>query len=246
MKLSVHSFLLPKAGLESYECEDSIGIGSAALRYCVADGATEGFGSRRWSKLLTKAWARSRGLLNCEEFGVFVSNLAERFDRYWRKKELPWYAEEKALKGAFAAFVGIQFHESENAMQWQSIAQGDCCIFQIRDKEIISASPLQKAEQFNNNPILIASNLNQRTDQESQLIMYQGSVEPGDHFLLMSDAVAAWFLNTVNDQDTLSMLYQLLAHDDEAVFTAFIERERNEKRLKNDDVAIVQIIAGIG
>jgi hypothetical protein len=39
--LKVHTLILPKAGLERSECEDSIGTRSSVQRFCVADGATE-------------------------------------------------------------------------------------------------------------------------------------------------------------------------------------------------------------
>ena len=113
--LTVQSVLLPKAGLRPSECEDAIGIRADRRRFCVADGATEAFDSRRWARLLTKHWVASQGILTHEALGVWVQAVATRFENHWTKKSLPWYAEEKAQDGAFAAFVGLAFlHSTED------------------------------------------------------------------------------------------------------------------------------------
>src|SRR2546430_15397163 len=94
--LTVQSILLPKSGLRPSECEDAIGIRRDLGRFCIADGATEGFDSRRWARLLTKHWVASTRILTREELRSWLKSLSERFERHWAKRSLPWYTEEKA------------------------------------------------------------------------------------------------------------------------------------------------------
>src|SRR5436309_10873140 len=54
--LVITSALLPKAESVGAECEDAIAINRPLGRFAVADGATEGFDSRRWARYLVKGW----------------------------------------------------------------------------------------------------------------------------------------------------------------------------------------------
>lgn len=72
--------------------------------------------------------------------------------------------------------------------------------------------------------------------------MAHGLALQGDRFLLMSDAIAAWFLTSLeNNKDAISTFYQTLVHDDLPGFTDLIAKERGSRSLKNDDIAVVLI-----
>jgi hypothetical protein len=171
---SVH-FLLPKAGLLSSECEDAIAFCHRQRRYCIADGATEAFDSRRWAKFLTKCWAahHRHRLLTKEEFEPWLAILGNRLEQRWGRRPLPWYAEEKARSGAFAAFVGVAFIGSEHGLVWQAVALGDSCLIHIRDNLILQALPINEPKAFGYHPTLISR---PRNDQENQhqLLLQQG------------------------------------------------------------------------
>ena len=48
----------PKVGNRESENEDAIAVAPAALRFAVADGATEGWHSREWADHLAKSYVR--------------------------------------------------------------------------------------------------------------------------------------------------------------------------------------------
>ena len=193
-RLSVVHFLLPKAGLLSSECEDAIALCHRQMRYCVADGATEAFDSRRWAKLLTKCWAAHNRLLTREEFEPWLAVLGNRLEQRWSRRVLPWYAEEKARGGAFAAFVGLAFIRSEDRFIWQAVALGDSCLVQMRDNAIVEALPISDPEAFGYHPTLIPSNRQRQQGLGEQITVSSGNAEHGDSFFLLTDAIAAWYL----------------------------------------------------
>ncbi len=126
----VGRFLLPKDGCTPNECEDAIGISISRNRFCIADGATEGFDSRYWARLLVRGWvSAARPAVTREQFDSLLCSLGVRFGKKWEKKILPWYAEEKAQSGAFAAFVGINFILSGGEVHWQAKTLGSCVLF---------------------------------------------------------------------------------------------------------------------
>jgi len=239
---SVAQFLLPKEGLILSECEDAIALSLRQRRFCVSDGATEAYDSRRWARLLTRCWALSGHLLTKEEFEPWLSLMGERLQRRWSRKTLPWYAEEKARGGAFAAFVGIAFIESDDRLIWQAVALGDSCVVQVRSGTIVQALPISEPEAFGYHPTLIPSNVQRQQGIGEQFTIAMGSTAHQDSFWLLTDAIASWYLRmAAEDPSRVDELAQLLDTRDMPGFERFVERERAGKSLRNDDVAVLRI-----
>jgi len=239
---SVAQFLLPKEGLLPSECEDAIALSLRQRRFCVSDGATEAYDSRRWARLLTRCWALSDQLLTEEEFEPWLSVIGERLQRRWSRRTLSWYAEEKARGGAFAAFVGVAFIPSEDRLMWQAVALGDSCLVQVQNGTIVSALPISEPEDFGYHPTLIPSNVQRQQGIGEQFTVAMGGAAHRDSFWLLTDAIAAWFLRmAVEDPSRIDELAQLLDANDTPGFERFVERERADKSLRNDDVAVLRI-----
>lgn len=232
--------LLPKAETAPSDCEDSIAIDISRLRFAVADGATEGFDSRRWARYLTRAWVSpSSGTLEAFDLIDRVRPLGERLEAKWAGRQLPWYLEEKAAGGAFAAFLGLQI---THAWTWSAVALGDCCLVVERNRTIEQAFPISSADDFSSRPILVASKTDKIAAKQA-LRLAQGACLAGDVFLLMSDAIACWYLgHAASDRNTLDEFHSSL--DETDAFSALIERERSSRRLRNDDVAVVRLVLG--
>ena len=201
--LSVQHVLLPKAGLLKSECEDSIGVRRDTGRFCVADGATEAYDSgRRWARLLTRHWAANSKLLKSEELAPWMGALGERMERRWAKNLFPAVcAEEKARGGAFAALAALAFFVSgDGGPSWQAIALGDSCLVHRREATILRAFPLSDPEAFGYHPNLIPSTSSSRQQGiADQFIVAGGHAQLGDVFLLLSDAIAAWYLRMYSE-----------------------------------------------
>jgi len=242
--LSVRHLLVPKAGLLKSECEDSLAIRCDTQRFCIADGATEAYDSRRWARLLTKHWASSRRLLTCEELAPWLCALGERLEKRWSRHPLPWYAEEKARGGAFSTFVGLAFvREREGGLSWQAIAMGDSCLVHRRSSQILRALPISDPEAFGYYPTLIPSKPSKQEGIAYNFIVAGGHAQPGDVFLLLTDAIAAWYLRTSTiDPMRTATLDRLLEAGDVSGVQELISSERGDQRLRNDDVAIVRVL----
>lgn len=243
LHLSIAQFLLPKAGLLPSECEDATALSLRQMRFCVADGATEAYDSRRWARLLTRCWAANSHLLTTEEFEPWLSTLGSRLERRWSRKALPWYAEEKARGGAFAAFIGVAFIPSGDRLVWQAVALGDSCLVQVQNGVIVKALPISEPGAFGYHPTLIPSNLHRLQGIGEQFTVATGDAAPHDSFLLLTDAIAAWYLRmSLEDPVRVDELAQLLDANDTQGFERFIERERATKSLRNDDLAVMRIM----
>ena len=241
--LQVHSVLLAKEGLLPSECEDAVGVRTDLGRVCVADGATEAFDSRYWARLLTKHWARSQGLIERHELEPWWTALGARQSQRWAGRTLPWYAEEKAASGAFAAFVGVAFSEgTPSGYTWEAVALGDACLIHKRDGGLLQSLPISDPEQFGYHPRLVPSAGSRLAGLGSEATCASGIARPGDTFLLLTDAIAAWYLRRTQDTpEAIREFERLLEDDAHDALASFVTAERGGKRLRNDDVAAVLV-----
>src|SRR5215210_6557539 len=124
LQLRTQHLLLQKSGHAFSECEDAIGINREALRYAVADGATEAFDAQSWARRLAHCWVEEdeRPALTLEDFRAWVEGHGKSLHDSWNGLRLAWYAEEKSRGGSYAAFVGIQFSLDAREPSWQAIA----------------------------------------------------------------------------------------------------------------------------
>lgn len=208
MRISCQSFSMPKAGRNFANCEDAyfpynvqnLEIFENTLDKCdvfrcaVSDGATDSIFSGLWAQMLAQGYGS--GKWGAEISAQSIQDEQNAWHEFLANQQLPWYAEEKAEMGAFAATVGLTIYENSN--QWQALAIGDCCIFQIRDGECISAFPIDNSAGFSNFPLLLCSVAARNNEVfGSKKVIPNGTWQSGDQFLLMSDTVACWFLSAI-------------------------------------------------
>ena len=119
---------------------------------------------------------------------------------------------------------------------WRALAVGDSCLFRTRAGRLLKAFPLTAAAHFGNQPSLLGS---RRTGPEPTPKQARGRWRPGDRFLVMTDALAQWFLYRIEQSgEPLAEIAQLLAEPGSRLaFPDWIE-ERRQQGLRNDDVTL--------
>lgn len=236
-ELRRQQILLPKAGFELSECEDFIGVDEQNGRFAVADGATEAFDARSWAQRLAQNWVTSDSALTPDTFHDWIAAEGLALHESWNQLTLPWYAEEKARHGSFAAFVGVEFDLAAKVPSYKAIALGDACLIHCRNRSLVKSLPLSDAASFNSAPLLVASDPALYQSSAHALVIDSGACEHKDVLFLLSDAVAAWYLEHLEQSDFSGVFES----NDEAAIAAFLENERQAGRIKNDDIALVRI-----
>lgn len=239
-------FILPKEGSTAEECEDAVAVNAGGLRFAAADGATEAFDARRWAERLAEAWAWAESSpLSAEEFRPWLAEQGAWLHASWEGRKLPWYAEEKRRAGSYAAFVGLRLEADARGMSWSAVALGDACLLQLRGEELLTAVPVGAHEAFGSCPPLVPSSGALAEAALARLVTAGGAAEPGDTFLLMTDALAAWYFEARARRSPAAAEFDsLLAAADNEALARLVRRERESKRMKDDDVAAVRIAVG--
>jgi hypothetical protein len=242
--VQVRHFVLPKEGSTPEECEDAVAFDAASLRFAVADGATEAFDSGRWAARLARAWVGAgQSPLTAAEFGAWLKGEGEWLHASWEGRKLSWYAEEKRRAGSFAAFVGLRLEARGRGMSWRALALGDSCLLQRRGRELLAAVPVSSPEAFGSTPPLVPSSESLRETALARLVEAEGCAEPGDTFLLVTDALAAWYFEALARRTVAAEEFDsLLAASDNVALSDLVRRERAAARMKDDDVAAVRVM----
>jgi hypothetical protein len=210
------------------EYEDA--FAGANGRFAVADGASESSYAGPWARLLVNGFVAASG----EPWRAlgWLAALRKQWAAQVDDLPLPWYAETKRDQGAFATLLGINFHapEGEGPGLWHALAVGDSCLFQMRAGHLLQSFPLECADDFNNHPPLLSSRSSIAPAHEQTC----GEWQPGDRFLLMTDALAQWFLRQAEEKNPTAFLAKA-AH----AFGPWIDERRREQSLRNDDVTLL-------
>lgn len=122
---------------------------------------------------------------------------------------------------------------------WRALAVGDSCVFQVRGDTLVAVGPLCKAEQFNNSPYLLASKATQHIRRgDEQMTIISGRWQPGDTFLLASDAISQWLLA---EHEAGRPPWSMLRALGPQTFARFVEKLRAGGALHNDDTTLMRI-----
>src|SRR5262249_9595405 len=152
------------------------------------------------------------------------------------------YTAEKLRRGSFSSLLGLRFDPV--GARWSALALGDSCLFHIRRRRLVKAFPISSPTTFGNNPVLVASLPHAPSRDLCAQTTDQGSILSGDHFILATDALAAWFLRRLEERRRRQHLpwTSLLEHGvDRKRFERFVNARRKEGSLRNDDIALAII-----
>ena len=245
MKACVNAFRIQKAGNAASEYEDSFWPLKPCeitlpTRIAVADGATDAVYSGLWANILVRAWGQKR--INGDTLSQEIAKKSSVWKRIIRDRQLPWYVEEKARLGTYAALLGLELHHipGSSAGTWSAIACGDCCLFQIRGKELITRFPVSCADDFSNAPVLLSTN-NMNGEDVGAIQAANGTWEEEDIFYLMTDALACWFLRQCESGSVPWQLLSDISFTENPSFSTWVADLRDRQELKNDDCTLVSV-----
>src|SRR5438874_561624 len=146
------AFRLPKRGNSADEYEDACAANPYMGRFAVADGASESSFAGLWAQLLVNGFTKL--VEKPDPDAGWLQALQKDWAKQVGSKPLPWYAEAKRDQGAYATFLGLALKRSSKDGKglWRAVAVGDSCLFHFRGGRLLGAFPLNKSQQFGNQP----------------------------------------------------------------------------------------------
>jgi hypothetical protein len=257
MYADCRSFWLPKADRSAEEYEDAFYPKSdiehsldRAMRFAVADGATESSFARRWAKQLVIAYCHPETPRPADMAGfrAQIERCGADWSSYVSAKPLAWNFLAKAQRGAFATLAGVTLMPGTDEVGcWEAVAVGDSCLFQVRDSKLERAFPSQQSNVFGFHPELLCSlsKMNEPVWAAWNEHLETGEWSSGDQFLLMTDALAKWFVESLEmagrPWEILQEVTSTHGH-----FATWVQRQREGRTMTNDDVTLMLIAIRAG
>jgi hypothetical protein len=235
------AFWMPKRGSTEEEYEDSLAFNVAQGRFAVADGASESSFARGWAKLLVEGYVASPPAITATGLLDWLQPLRQDWRESVPWTSLPYYAEEKAKAGAFCTFLGLRFSPTpvNGTLGWRAVAIGDCCLFQLRGGVLMKAFPVTRSEEFGNTPQLLCSVVAKTTDLTDLVVKTASGAQPGDVFILATDALAQWCLRSVESGQPCWPV--LIGCNNQEAFRAWVDDLRSNHQIRNDDVSMLLV-----
>jgi hypothetical protein len=264
MLAHVSTFWAPKRGSSREEYEDAFWVGpdgtsegeirQRSLRVAIADGASESMLASRWAKRLVTVFGTAKNAARTKPgftaaYRQAVSGwndevLTYTADRESRGIPIQWYEEPGLAKGAYATILAVEFSDGrqDRPSEWVASGVGDSCLFQIRDETLYACFPMSDAAAFSYQPPLLASRGTDNDALRRHISLKASDWERGDSFYLVTDALAAWFLQTVSAEGRpWETLRDLDTVDAELDFPEWVDEQRDVGGMHNDDTTLVRI-----
>jgi hypothetical protein len=252
MRLEWRTYTTAKSGNRPEENEDVCLPASVApdegrdFRCVLTDGATSTSFSQHWARILAETSIKQ--INSCQQgLKPVLQQGASLWQSYLNQLDLPWHALEKTRQGAFSTLLWFKAAQTGYANKtlgvWQALAVGDTCFIQLRDNKIQASFPLLFSESFKEHPFLLSSveARNERLNNPGNISKAQGAFEGGDEFLFMTDALAGWFLKSMEDgRSPMDWFRPLIggSNGESSEFDILIRRLRVSGAIKNDDTTL--------
>lgn len=246
------TFVVQKDGIAPEACEDVVfprwgGVeirrplrDGAPFRIAAADGATVlSTFTKLWALLLVRAYGQ--GGLKIPTFCEDVAGLRVR----WRKmlpRQMAWYDARNVRRyGAHSTLAGLSIFPNDGGVpdqgNFEFMAYGDTCFFHLRDSAVLASWPIGASSEFTTHPALVSSLPNALVPIESSLFSARGQWRQGDTLMLMTDALAKWFLLEAESGNAPWESVRGIVSKE--AFATWVASLRTMGRLDNDDTTLV-------
>ena len=111
----------------------------------------------------------------------------------------------------------------------------------MRGGVVRASFPLEKSEAFTNSPFLLSTKSSAEDLPLGTLLTTSGDWQCGDHFYLMTDAIAAWFFRAIEQQEAPWTIIRDLDIDAKKPFAEWVDNARTLRLMRNDDVTLYRI-----
>ena len=244
--LTANSFIIHKEAETPDDCQDAYAQNDGKGRYAIADGVTRSFFPKEWATLLVEDFCESINLSSAKTdwkdwIGPIQQKWYEQIEEKVSERNLFYLTNSfNSRESAVSTFIGIEFNKDNSA--WEAMIVGDSCLFH-KSNSGFESYLIEDSAHFTNHPEVFASFAK---DDHSEPTFIHGNANPGDTFILATDALAKWILEHKEIGKLDAALDRLKAIETDEKFYQFVHEARHDEaiRLVNDDVTLTLISVG--
>jgi hypothetical protein len=237
---TISAFKIVKRGNRLKECEDDYHFVGSHI-FAVSDGAGEAAFSREWSNVLVnRVVAQPPKEFTDSDIRAWFNALQPTLYQEWEEQvppydTLPWHGQHKFKRGSSATLLLMRITPT----LYRAFAVGDSCLFHVREDKLLKAFPVSESDQFDTHPHLVHTKLGIPEPAEA-LHLIEAEYQPGDSFLLATDALSAWLLQ--EHENGRAPWSKILRIANESALAEMVTELRTAHLMRNDDVALLRVV----
>ncbi|MGA2031246.1 MAG: hypothetical protein ABSG68_03230 [Thermoguttaceae bacterium] len=244
MRFQSRVFTLAKDPEQPREYQDASQTDAEHGIAVIADGVSSAIFSAQWAALLTEAVAADPpNPRDPAAFGQWLCRQRAAWAGRIDTSDLAWFQRAKLPAGAFSTLLWIRLLTADpqpagnyGGYRLQGFAIGDSCLFQVRGGELVRTFPIQAAEEFQADPIVLGS-VDLGRDHLAEFAALDEHCFPDDRLVLCTDALAEWALHCY--QSGHAPDWDSCWDSTEEQWQAEITELRQQRHMRYDDTTMV-------
>lgn len=257
MKNVIKAFIAPHIDENYALCQDRIFVDSNKMFFSVSDGVSSSFAQTYYAELISSYESDKISLTPDDARSIF-SSWKNYMEELKQANKLGRASKQRFTRGdrPAATFARLKFNKSNGSLLWSVAVLGDCTIIHLNLNEgiepihVITSGEKFKQDNFKYNGIVADyyrfGRMPDQLDEHgtmlgNQAVLESNETKVNDCFILMTDGLSDWVLNSPEKtKDRLSLLLNLDSQDD---FLKLLKKERDENReIENDDISFIKIV----
>lgn len=215
----------------------------------IADGVSSSLFSGPWAAILADAAvADGPDPRDGERFAAWLRQQRQRWEAGIDTTSLAWHQKAKLPQGAFSTLLCVRVLPAEAGQpgsfgghRLTAYAAGDSCLFQVRGGELVRSFPLERAEQFEADPIVLGS-IDLKRDHLLEFAFLEEMCYPGDELFLCTDAVAEWAARGCQSGDPPAWAdFWQMSEDDWQSGVVWLRQER-QMRIDDSTMLMLRVV----
>jgi hypothetical protein len=246
MRFQSRTFKLAKDPEHPGQFQDACQVDDARAVAVIADGVSSAIFSAQWANVLVDAVvADTPDPNNIEAFSAWLGRQRQAWTQRIDTSTLAWFQRAKLPTGAFSTLLWVRLaamdHDQPGAFgayRLLGFAIGDSCLFHVRGGELVRSFPMQTANDFQTDPIVLGS-VDLRRDHLMQFTALDEFCYDDDLLVLCTDALAEWAMRRqeAGDLPNWSSYWEM----PEAQWQAEISELRHARQMRYDDTTLLLI-----
>jgi hypothetical protein len=244
MRFESRSFWLSKDFSFPNEYQDAFQLDAERGIVAIADGVGSAIFSGCWARILTQgAVAEPPQPQGAELFQAWLARQRANWTGQIDTSRLTWFQRPKMIDGAMSTLLWIELAsnaeekgEPQSAYRLNGWAIGDCCLFHVRENQLLRSFPITSAAEFGLNPAVLGS-IDRKQDHLIEFQELHVTCWPSDLLVLCSDAVALWAMNRYEAGETIA--WETYWDMPSEVWQEEIFAQREANLMRFDDTTLV-------
>ncbi|MCM4171853.1 hypothetical protein DHD32_10200 [Arenibacter sp. TNZ] len=240
MQVSIKGYITSKKSELFYDCADRFSYDKSQNKFAISDGVSKSFFPKIWADVLVNKWVGEIWNTDEEFIKECQKDWLQQVTEIVYKPDAKWFTTNafNRKESGLATFVGLCFYKKKKDWFWKANALGDSFLFFVPEKvrnfskQCIVLSSKKEPIIFDNFPDYLSSIGNIHKGKKR---FKENPLNPGT-FYLMTDALAEWFLN-----EKENAIGKISVWQNQKDFERFVDEERLNEKLGNDDSAILII-----